>query len=264
MRSRNAITVLNTPCILTTPDGLAEDLIEWCRGPTESAPLSVDFTNVHIVALRTVDRKFYDTTATVDWFVSDSQVLSWAISLLGQGDHQRVYGPAFMAHFFNRPASGLSHYFLGASEDCLEKLKANLALAQPGLKVAGAHHGYFSTSDESAINDEINRCNPDIVWVGLGTPKQQDWIARNLQNLNCKALLAVGFAFDVNAGTKKDAPEWLGSLGLTWLYRLLDEPKRLWKRYLVYNSVFLFRLSAQLLRGTPSSVPPPSSTSPDT
>lgn len=256
MRSRNTITVLNTPCILTTPDGLFGDLVTWCHDSKNVIPLSVDFTNAHIVALRTMDRKFYDSTSTVDWFVSDSQVLNWAISLSGGRQHCRVYGPEFMAHFFNQPDPNLRHYFLGASEGCLEKLKANLTALRPEVRIMGSHHGYFSSSDELSIIEDINHCRPDIVWVGLGTPKQQEWISRNQPRLNCKVLLAVGFAFDVNAGTKKDAPKWLGPLGLTWLYRLLDEPNRLWKRYLVFNSVFLLRLASQLLTGRPSATPP--------
>ena len=257
MRDRETTTVLNTPCVLTDRQRLRDDLVAWCRrsqGPGVP-PLSVDFTNVHIVALRTMDRGFFASTSTVDWFVSDSQILSWAVSFVGGEGHQRVYGPDFMDYFFRNGEKTLTHYFLGASDHCLAELMKNLSALQPGLQVAGRHNGYFKEGDESAIVDGINSCEPDILWVGLGTPKQQEWIARHKAHLKCKAILAVGFAFDVNAGTKKDAPAWLGPLGLTWLYRLLSEPRRLWKRYLVYNSVFLFRLAIQRLSGRPSPSP---------
>lgn len=260
MRARESITVLNTPCVLTTKQGLADDIAAWCSSSGRDLPLSVDFTNVHIVAMRTTDPDFYENTSSVDWFVSDSQILSWAVTLMGGESHARVYGPDFMDHFFRHGDRTITHYFLGASDACLDALDTRLSEIQPGYRLIGSHNGYFDRSKEPEIIEDINRLGPDIVWVGLGTPKQQEWIHRNKPLLNCKALLAVGFAFDVNAGTKKDAPAWLGPLGLTWLYRLASEPRRLWKRYLVYNSVFLGRLAVQHFSGKPC--PPPDNSCP--
>jgi len=255
MNSRETLVVLNTPCVLTTRERLAVELAESCKERVGGEPLSVDFTNVHIVALRTMDSDFLNTTNSVDWFVSDSQVLNWAISLLGGKNHSRVYGPDFMHYFFGHGDRALTHYFLGASDHCLERLCENLRKLQPDFKLAGMHNGYFSAADEPVILEDINRCKPDLVWVGLGTPKQQDWIHRHKSKVQAGALLAVGFAFDVNAGTKKDAPAWLGPLGLTWLYRLVTEPRRLWKRYFIYNSVFLARLALQFISRKPSPIP---------
>ena len=251
MTQQQTVTVLNTPCILTHKENLVDQLTTVCNSSEEIPPLSVDFTNVHITAMRAVHSDFYKETSSVDWFVSDSQILTWAISFLGKKDHSRVYGPDFMNYFFQRKIDGIKHYFLGASDDCLTELKKKVAGIHPSYELVGSHNGYFKPEDEPQIVEDINRCKPDIVWVGLGTPKQQQWIDRNKNALNCKAILAVGFAFDVNAGTKKDAPAWLGPLGLTWLYRLASEPRRLWKRYLVYNSIFLFHLIRQRLTGKP-------------
>ncbi len=242
------ITVLNTPCVLTRRESLAADLADRCRN-RDLAPLSVDFTNVHIVALRTMDPEFRRVTGNVDWFVSDSQILTWAIGLLGGKAHERIYGPSFLNYFFQAGPRGLRHFFLGGSQECLEKLIENLRRIQPDLELVGLRNGYFAPEEEEEIVGEINAAAPDIVWVGLGTPKQQEWIHRYKQRLNAGALLAVGFAFDVNAGTKKDAPAWLGPIGCTWLYRLACEPRRLWKRYLVFNTVFLWRLLVQLAAG---------------
>ena len=97
--------------------------------------------------------------------------------------------------------------------------------------------------------EEINRLSPDFIWVGLGTPKQQEWISRNRPMLKRGVLLAVGFAFDVNAGTKRDAPPWMQRTGTTWLFRLVQEPRRLAPRYLRYNSLFVFYLLWDGLRG---------------
>ena len=105
------------------------------------------------------------------------------------------------------------------------------------------------------IVDEINRLEPDLIWIGLGTPKQQEWIARNKPRLRRGVALAVGFAFDVNAGTKKDAPAWMQRMGLTWLFRMASEPGRLFGRYLNYNSLFLAYLLGDSIRPADSAAP---------
>ena len=254
MNSPEIITVLNTPCVLTDKRRLTDDLARVCKAGTGRA-LSVDFTNVHIVAMRTVDESFHRATSNVDWFVSDSQVLSWAVSSLGGTGHERVYGPDFLDYFIRNGEGGLTHYFLGASQECLDLLLAKLSGIRPDLKVVGSHNGYFKEPDEERILGSINAAKPDILWIGLGTPKQQEWISRHKDQLEAGAVLAVGFAFDVNAGTKKDAPGWMGPLGLTWLYRLACEPGRLWKRYFYYNSVFVGKWLRQLTSDRPSGAP---------
>ncbi|MGB6220462.1 WecB/TagA/CpsF family glycosyltransferase [Haloferula sp.] len=242
-----SVTVLNTPCILTDSARLTAALEDHCSG-CEREAISVDFTNVHIVAMRTEDEEFYATTSNVDWFVSDSQVLTWAISWLGGKNHARVYGPAFLDYFVKHADEKLTHYFLGGSQECLEKLLEKLRYLKPELRIVGSQNGYFGSMDEAEILSGINSKSPDILWVGLGTPKQQQWISRMKSELRVGAALAVGFAFDVNAGTKKDAPRWLGKMGLTWLYRFACEPRRLWHRYAHYNTLFVRLLLLQLRR----------------
>lgn len=248
------VTVLSTPCVLTDAPRLTRALTDHCVSNHRKA-LSVDFTNVHIVALRTESEGFREATSNVDWFVSDSQVLSWAISWLGGDNHERVYGPAYLDYCIRHADAGLSHYFLGASQECLERLLERLREIRPELTIAGSRNGYFSAQDEGEILADINEKAPDLLWVGLGTPKQQEWIGRMKDQLNVGAALAVGFAFDVNAGTKKDAPSWLGRLGLIWLYRLAREPRRLWHRYAHYNSVFIRKLLMQVTDVTEGSDP---------
>lgn len=242
------ITVLNTPCLVTTPSDLRERITERVRRVKEGGgpPCSIDFTNVHIVALRKVDAAFREETSSVDWFVPDSQILTRAAGLLGARGNERVYGPTFLDDFVRKAEASLTHYFLGASQDCLAQLLIKLQEKRPELRIVGSHNGYFKEEEEEAINAEINRLKPDLVWVGLGTPKQQSWIHRNKGRLQVGALLAVGFAFDVNAGTKKDAPAWMGRLGVLWLYRFLCEPRRLFKRYAIYNTVFLWHFVRQV------------------
>ncbi|MDB4669535.1 WecB/TagA/CpsF family glycosyltransferase [bacterium] len=240
------INVISTPCLVTDSADLTARVTEHCRD-SDSGTLSVDFTNVHIVAMREVHEEFREETSLVDWFVPDSQILSWAVTWLGGAGNERVYGPGFLDYFVRHADASLTHYFLGASQDCLDQLLVKLKEKRPELKIAGSHNGYFKEEEEAAINEDINRCQPDLVWVGLGTPKQQSWAHRNKDKVNARAILAVGFAFDVNAGTKSDAPAWMGKCGVLWLYRFACEPRRLFKRYAVYNSIFLRDLAKQVM-----------------
>ena len=239
--------VIGTPCLNTSHRDLLALLEARVCGTDQL--LTVDFTNVHITAARKVEDDFHQITEQYDFFVPDSQILKWAVNLCGGSMQDRVYGPDFLNYGIHQASKNSTHYFLGASQNCLDKLIANSNEWRPDFKIVGSHNGYFKPEDEQRIADDINACNPDFIWVGLGTPKQQEWIARNRELIHRGAVLAVGFAFDVNAGTRKDAPRWMQPLGLTWLYRLCSEPRRLWWRYLKYNSIFLYHLTKQKLFG---------------
>ena len=121
-------------------------------------------------------------------------------------------------------------------------LRENALGWKPKLRIVGEHHGYFGPEEDDGIIESINDCSPDFIWVGLGTPKQQAWIHRHKHRFTRGALLAVGFAFDVNAGTKPDAPLWMQHCGMGWVFRLCSEPRRLLGRYAYYNTMFLWLL----------------------
>ncbi|MBA3963970.1 MAG: WecB/TagA/CpsF family glycosyltransferase [Chthoniobacterales bacterium] len=209
---------------------------------------AIDFTNTHIVTLRRHDTKFREITGVFDYFVPDGMPLVWCLNRRGAGMSDRVYGPTFMRRCLKACPAPWTHYLLGGSEECLFALRQRFAHRQ----IIGAHHGYFSPNDERAIVEEINQLSPDFVWVGLGTPKQQDWIYRYKSELKRGVVFAVGFAFDVNAGMKKDAPAWMQRAGLTWVFRMFSEPQRLVTRYLYYNSLFLYYLAKDALTSSPT------------
>jgi len=235
------VSVLGTPLCATSYDELTAFLQQHVR-EKRGEVLAVDFSNTHIVTARRHDVAFKEATDAMDLFIPDGMPLIWAMNRAGAELKDRVYGPTFMRHCVLRSRKPFTHFFLGASEECLAQLETGFKREAPDLEISGVHHGYFGIEDEETIVATINRIRPDFIWVGLGTPKQQDWIRRNKLRIAGGILLAVGFAFDVNAGTKQDAPMWMQRAGLTWLYRLLKEPRRLWKRYLVNNSLFVFYL----------------------
>lgn len=244
-RTAPPLTVLGTPLEVTS----YADFTDRCqRLARVGRTTAVDFTNTQIVTMRRHEAAFREITTRVDHFVPDGMPLIWCLNRLGAGLRDRVYGPAFMRHCVLASPAPFSHYFLGGSVDCLNKLQDVFRQANPNLRVAGAQHGYFGREEEPQILDEINRLSPDFIWVGLGTPKQQDWIHRHKARIHRGVVLAVGFAFDVNAGTKPDAPAWMQRRGLTWVFRLASEPRRLFGRYLKYNSLFLYYLLRDGLR----------------
>ena len=234
-----------------------EQFIRFCQWRCrEPGVVAIDFTNTHIVTLRRHDEGFREITSRFDFFIPDAMPLIWILNRKGAELRDRIYGPTFMRRCLNASPAPLTHYFLGGSAECLARLKESFLKQNPGINSVGSHHGYFATHEEAGIVEEINRLSPDFVWIGLGTPKQQEFIHRHKEKFRRGMLFAVGFAFDVNAGTKKDAPAWMHRAGLTWLYRLASEPLRLGPRYLKYNSLFLaYLLRDELFRGRRSAIP---------
>ena len=218
-----------------------KDLSEVFYGGAPDKPTIVDFTNTHITVLRLTDSEFRRCTESVDHFVPDSMPLTWCVNLAAGKTvmPDRVYGPEFMNRCLRNSPAHVRHYFLGASEDCLADLIKETTRLNPQLNICGSHHGYFTQEEWPRVLEQINASGPDVIWVGLGTPKQQEFSSWAKDKVRQGWLLNVGFAFDVNAGRKSDAPKWMQSVGLTWLYRLASEPKRLGPRYAKFNSLFL-------------------------
>lgn len=238
--------VLGTPLQRTSYAGLTLELQELSRA---LQPFAVDFTNTHIVTMRRRDAAFREMTKCFDYFVPDAMPLIWCLNFQGAKLNDRVYGPTFMRECVVNSPAPFTHYFLGGSDECVARLKAFFLERNPSVNIIGTRNGYFKPDEEQTIVQEINRLSPDFVWVGLGTPKQQAWIRRHKHKIKRGIVLAVGFAFDVNAGTKKDQPMWMQKLGLGWLARLCSEPLRLGPRYVKFNSLFLFYLLWDGLRG---------------
>ena len=181
----------------------------------------------------------------------DGMPLVWLSKWQSGLEVSRVYGPDLMLALCEHAAArGYRHYFYGGAQGVPELLAARLQSRFPGLKVAGCYAPPFrplTAEEEAQIIARINQAAPDIVWVGLGTPKQDLWMAAHRPQLAAPVLIAVGAAFDFHTGRVAQAPRWMQRNGLEWLYRLLQEPRRLWYRYLIYNPLFVVLVIAQML-----------------
>ena len=185
--------------------------------------------------------------------VPDGQPLVWALRALGHPLPDRVYGPELMNRACARAARRGTRMFLygGRSADALALLADRLRARHPGLVVAGTHAPPFrplEPDEEAAVAEEINASQADVVWVGIGVPKQEKWMAAMRARLDAPVLVGVGAAFDFHAGLVAQAPPRLQALGLEWAFRLAQEPRRLWRRYLRYNPRFVLGFARQYAR----------------
>jgi N-acetylglucosaminyldiphosphoundecaprenol N-acetyl-beta-D-mannosaminyltransferase len=176
----------------------------------------------------------------------DGMPMVWAGHWAGARHMRRVYGPdLLLALCAVAEQRGWSSYFFGAAEGVPERLVERLTSRFPGLKVVGCMSPPFrplTVEEDGATVEHINRAGPDIVWVGLSTPKQERWMAAHLDRLSATVLVGVGAAFDIHAGLLPQAPRWMQRMGLEWFYRLLREPRRLWRRYFANNPRFVIRI----------------------
>lgn len=180
----------------------------------------------------------------------DGMPLVWLGKLFGQRRIERVYGPDLLRDVCAYGADkGWRHFFYGAAPGIVEKLKEVLEEKYPAIEIAGIYCPPFrplTSEEEAEVVDLVNRSNTDIFWIGISTPKQLYFMDHIREKLNCRIICPVGYAFDVNAGVQKDAPEWIKKAGLQWIHRGIKQP-RLWKRYLPDNPMFMLKVFSQIL-----------------
>ena len=208
---------------------------------------------VHTVMASREDAALRAAVLGADLTVPDGQPLVWALNTFGHQLGDRVYGPELMDRACERAArTGVRMYLYGGrNQGALVQLALNLRRRYPGLQIVGGYAPPFRTltpEEEARIIADVNRAAPDVVWVGIGVPKQEKWMARMRDRLDAPVLVGVGAAFDFHAGIVPQAPDGLQRLGLEWLFRLAQEPRRLWRRYLRYNPRFVVGFVRQYLR----------------
>ena len=182
----------------------------------------------------------------------DGMPLVWLGKLKGNSLIERTYGPDLMLKFCElSQEKGYKHFFYGGTTETTQQLVLKLRKKFPDLKIAGNFVPPFrrvGEQEDASVLEQINEASPDILWVGLGSPKQDYWMHNHRDKLNVPVMVGVGAAFDFLAGTKKQAPVWMRKLGLEWLFRLCCEPRRLWKRYLIGNTRFIYLLMKHKLQ----------------
>ncbi len=203
------------------------------------------FSNVHTSVMARENHDYLQTLNGAAYVFSDGAPIHRIQKFRGFSDAERVAGPDFMENMFRDTMDGkISHYFYGSTEETLSKLKENLLANYPGINIKGMYSPPFRklTEEEDAADvKRINESGADIVWIGLGAPKQENWMRQHKDKIN-GVMMGVGAGFDFHAGTIRRAPVWIRKIGLEWLYRLFMDPVRLFKRYLISNIKFVIYL----------------------
>jgi len=211
----------------------------------------VIFSTVNTVMEAYDDPDLQRIVNSADLVTPDGMPLVWGLKLLGKKDAERVYGPTFTLIACRKAEKlGIPVGLYGSTETVLNLMGSNLKAKFPELDIAYAYSPPFRSltiEEDKKVVKDIAESGAKILFVGLGAPKQYRWMAAHKMDLPNIVMLAVGAAFDFIAGVKPQAPSWMQRAGLEWLFRLMSEPRRLWRRYLYHNTRFLFKFSLQLI-----------------
>lgn len=227
----------------------ALDRISSWAGRRESRYVCI--CNVHSVVTATQDRGFERIINQADLATPDGAPIAWMLRVLGFKGQRRINGPDLMLKYFEIAAARNESVFLfGNTNETLAILQDRLRVRFPSLRIAGAISPPFrpmSEQEDAEVVAAINASGAGTVWVSLGCPKQERWMAEHRDRIQA-VMIGVGAAFDYHAGTLKRAPSWMQAHGLEWLHRMVSEPRRLTKRYLQTNSIFVVKALGQLIR----------------
>jgi N-acetylglucosaminyldiphosphoundecaprenol N-acetyl-beta-D-mannosaminyltransferase len=209
---------------------------------------SVVFTDMHGLSEANRDPQYKRIVNSADLVVPDGMPLVWLGRLRGHSVRRRVYGPELMETFCRETGSRYRHFFYGGAVGVAESLAISLR-KRFHIVVAGTFSPPFrnlTEEEDRALLDRVHETAPDVLWVGLGAPKQEWWIHEHRSVLRVPVVLGVGAAFDFNSGRLRQAPPWMRENGLEWFFRLLIEPRRLWKRYLVRVPSAIWSVSLEI------------------
>jgi N-acetylglucosaminyldiphosphoundecaprenol N-acetyl-beta-D-mannosaminyltransferase len=220
-----------------TAEGAVRCMEEFIQSGT---PHKVFCPNVHLYVWARSNPDLWRFYQECDLVTVDGMGIYFASRLLGVPVAEAVVGAMLMFDILRRSAEcGYRVFLLGTTDEILEKAVGNIRRDYPGVNVVGAHHGFYTEEQEGMVADRIRASDADIVFLAMSSPKKEWFAKRQAARSGARVLLGVGGGIDILAGVYKLPPEWVRRSGLWWLYRLLQEPRRLWKRYLVTNSIFL-------------------------
>lgn len=246
-RPRIQISVLQSPIDAVDWETAVGRIRAWARNH-ESRYVCI--CNAHSVVTACQDRRFATAIEQADMATPDGAPVAWLMRRMGQQAQRRISGPDLMWRLCAAvEGSGEGVFLYGSTPETLARLERALQAAFPDLRISGWHSPPFrplTPAEEQADIDLINASGAGVVWVSLGCPKQELWMARHVGRIQA-VMVGVGAAFDFHAGNVSRAPAWMQSHGLEWLHRLSSEPRRLWRRYLVTNTLFIVLAARQLI-----------------
>jgi len=237
------INIVGTRVSKTSYKEVVNLCLAWAQTKDSQRSRYVCVTSVHGIIASRDDAELASALKDADIVTPDGMPVVWAMRSFGVARQERVYGPTLMLHLCEEAArSGLRIYLYGALPQTLEDLSRRLRARYPGLRIAGCYSPPFrplSEEEETEVRGSIMASGADILFVGLSTPKQEKWMRAHRDSITGLTMIGVGAAFDIHAGRVRQAPGWMQQRGLEWLFRLLIEPVRLWRRYVLITPRFL-------------------------
>ncbi len=236
----NTIEVFGVNYSIASPEGAVSYVLKHIK---ELSGKYICFSNVHTTVMAKENADYCKILNESAFTFPDGNPIARMERRGGYRKAERIAGPDFMENVFKRTMDGsVTHYFYGSSEKTLENLKRELMARYPGIVIKGMYSPPFrklSEEEDRAVVDMINAADADIVWIGLGAPKQEKWMRAHRDRIH-GVMMGVGAGFDFHARTIRRAPKWIQKLGFEWLFRLFQDPTRLFRRYLVTNVKFIW------------------------
>ena len=242
----NKVEILGVHVSCAKRENVLQIPLEWASQPHKRTIL---YVNAHCLNLTINDPVYRATLNTADLVYSDGISVVWAAKYLGGCKLEKVTGRDWIHDFCELiQKNPLRVYLLGGKPGIAQTARRKLIFQYPGLQIVGTHSGFLDWLNTPDLIAEINQANPHILLVGMGTPRQEMWLAAHREKIEVPVCWAVGALFDYVAGVEPPVPNWLNQLNLEWLWRMLIDPVGKWQRYLIGNPIFLYRILNQKLR----------------
>jgi N-acetylglucosaminyldiphosphoundecaprenol N-acetyl-beta-D-mannosaminyltransferase len=250
-RSSSEFRILGIPISLLDLDAVINQMEGWIA-QRDGSPHYIVCADSRLVMECRRDPLLMKAVESADLVLPDGMPLVWLARIRGRKQENRITGSDILLNFCKRAQRmGYTNFFYGGAQEVPAKLAQRLQEKLPGLQVVGTHSPPFRllTPDENQdVSMMIEKASPDVLWIGLQCPKQEKWIYKRKDQLSVPVVVCIGAAFDFCSGTIRRAPDWMQRYGLEWLHRLLQEPSRLWYRYLVLGPRFVILNLAELIR----------------
>jgi len=241
--------ILGVPVACITRSQLVETIVQWAASSHREQPVTLTYANAHSLNRSSVDSGFREILQQANLVYADGISVVWASRLLGKPIPERATACDFMLDFVRGAAKqGLRLFLLGGAPGVAERAASSFCEHAPALRVVGWQHGYLDSRGDADVVGRVNDSLADVLLVGMGVPRQDQWIAAHRTELRVRVCWSVGAALDYFAGRERRAPKWWLNHNLEWAYRLLHQPRRLWRRYVLGNPLFVARVLWQYVR----------------
>lgn len=244
LEHKASVDLFGVPVHAQTLDEAVQTLIVWAQDAQQHYYVST--CTVYTLMMCCENPVVMQAVSRASMVTADGMPLVWLQRLKGYPDVERVYGPDLLKMLCEATSNqNVRHFFWGGLPGVPEKIASKMQARFPHIQIAGAYSPPVRDVEAIPEMDTINRLNdvnPDVIWVGLGSPKQDLWMSLYRPHLNAALLIGVGAAFDFVSASKPQAPRWMQRMGFEWLFRFIHEPRRLWRRYIIYNARFIWLL----------------------